>query len=166
MTRVLIPIRASFLWRVHGILSHLSPLVFVYLFFSLSPSILHSSSALSTQPDWSSIVYSLLCLHLHFLLSFPPPFSSPFFLSSPPPSPFVLWSVYYHIGKIWPRSVWPAHIWQVKKEQPCWAWTHTHTGSAHSASILPWEVYHFQPESFRFNVLLFYSQLFFTQSSE
>lgn len=84
-----IPI-ASFLWRVRGILSHFSPLVFVCLFSpSLPPSCIPPLHCAHNQIGPLS-VYSLFCLHLYFLLSLSPPFP---LLSAPhsrlPPSPSV-----------------------------------------------------------------------------
>lgn len=76
-----------------------------------------------------AVTHSLVCLHLHFLLSFPPPFFSPFFFLFQSSSFAICFvnvsgrSVYSYIGKRWPRSVWPAHIWEVRKERPCWVWT-------------------------------------------
>lgn len=104
------------------------------------------------------VAYSLLPLHPHFLLSFPPPFSFPFSspsLSSSLPICLVgvsVSSVYYHISKRWPRSEWPAHIWQVKKNSQAeyrqhrrithrrpHTSTHTHTASAARHVTLLWQ---------------------------
>lgn len=102
------------------------PLWVFRLFFTLSPSTLHSSSSLvkSHSQMCLIVVHSLLPLHLYFLLSFPPPF--PLFfpsLSSSLPICLVdvsVSSLYYHIRKRWPRSKWPEHISKVKKIQQGW----------------------------------------------